>query len=59
MLNQSSQRIDRALAELEYDLWQALLDGEIEPNADLKFNFQVTHKDGRKESVEVAVAIRK
>jgi hypothetical protein len=52
-------RIDRALAELEFDLWQALMDGEIEPNADLKFNFKIKHKDGREESVDVTVAIRK
>jgi hypothetical protein len=52
-------RIDRALAELEFDLWEALMNGEIEPNVDLKFNFQITHKDGREESVDVTVAIRK
>jgi hypothetical protein len=52
-------RIDRALAELEFDLWQALMDGEIEPNVDLKFNFKIKHKDGSEDSVDVTVAIRK
>jgi hypothetical protein len=52
-------RVDRALAELEFDLWEALVNGEIEPNVDLKFNFKIKHKDGREESVDVTVAIRK
>jgi hypothetical protein len=52
-------RIDRALAELEFDLWEALVNGEIEPNVDLKFNFKIRHKDGQEESVDVTVAIRK
>ena len=53
------RRIDRALAELEFDLWEALINGEIEPNADLKFNFKIRQKDDQEESVEVTVSIRK
>jgi hypothetical protein len=52
-------RIERALAELEFDLWEALMSGDIEPNVDLKFNFKIRHKDGREESVDVTVSIRK
>jgi hypothetical protein len=55
----SSPRIDRALAELEFDLWEALMNGEIEPNVDLKFSFKIRHKDDREESVDVTVSIRK
>lgn len=35
------------------------MNGELEPNVDLKFNFRIRHKDGQEESVEVTVAIRK
>lgn len=57
-------RIKRAIAELEFELWQAMMEGDLEPNTDIKFDFQVRRSGGigsgpYVESVDVVIAIRK
>jgi hypothetical protein len=58
-----SPRVNRALAELEFDLWQALIEGELEPDTDLKLDFKVKRQGigtgPYEESVDVVIAIRK
>jgi hypothetical protein len=63
MSNQFSPRIKRALAELEFDLWEAVMLNEMEPNTDIKFDFTVrrsgTGSGPYEETVEVTVAMRR
>jgi hypothetical protein len=55
----NTKRIDRALAELEFDLWEALVEGEIYPGTDYKLEFVIRKKNGTEEQVKVIVSIRK
>lgn len=63
MSDKLSPRINRALAELEFDLWEALVNGELEPNVDLKLNFVVKRAGVGtgvyEEAVSVVISIRK
>lgn len=53
-------RIDAALAEFEFSLWEAIVYGELNPNSDLRFSFKVKRKDSEiEDSVDVVVTIRK
>jgi hypothetical protein len=56
------QKLQRAFAELEYDLWEAVIDKTIEPNFDYRFGFTVERNvDGKlvKETIAVTVSMRK
>jgi hypothetical protein len=55
-----SSRVDTALAEFEYNIWEAIVYGELEPNSDLKFSFKVKrHGTEIEDTVDVVVSIRK
>jgi hypothetical protein len=53
-------KIDTALAEFEYSLWEAMVNGELEPNSDLKFSFKVKRQGTEiEDTVDVVISIRK
>jgi hypothetical protein len=56
------QRLQHTFAELEYDLWEAVVDNTIKPDVEYTFGFTVErNNDGKlvKETVLVTVSIKK
>lgn len=58
-----SPRIRKALAELEFDLWEAIMEHELPVNVDLNLGFTVKREGvgtgPYEESVDVTISIRK
>jgi hypothetical protein len=50
------KRLDSVLADLEFELWNAMISNELS-DGDIEFGFTIT-RNGRKENVKVTISIR-